>query len=169
MTNLLGAEGSPLVNRRGNTIGRLLVADAPIGAAVLAYALLLPPVALLVTVLVGGVGTLAATEAATALAAYAAVLLSLHAGIRYGQLIRSDAGFLRLAAPLLAPLVGWAALLLPLPDAAAVLAAASAAQGASDVWAADGVRLPSWYGRLRARTTPIVVLALILAFLKLLP
>ena len=41
---------------------------------------------------------------------------------------------------------------------------AHAAQGLWDVWSADGIRLPAWYGGLRARTTPLTVMLLIAGF-----
>jgi hypothetical protein len=100
------------------------------------------------------------------LIAYGAVILSFLGGIRWGMaMIRPAERSRRDLALAMGPaLIAWVSVATPAPYAFAVLAAAFAAQGASDTLAAHGGTAPRWYGRLRTTLTVIVVATMILAF-----
>lgn len=133
----------------------------PPGATAFAYGSLLPLAIGLVIIAAGGVGGFSADDAATGFLSYAALLLCFFAGARFGHALRVTGA--SVAATATALPVGIALLSLFLPDAVAsgLLAVAFAGLGAWDVWSADRAQLTAWYGRLRFRTTPIAVLALI--------
>lgn len=98
---------------------------------------------------------------------YCAIILSFLGGIRWGLgMVFRDGGSPRdLVASCIPPLVGWAAVFAPAPFAFALFAAAFAAQGAWDAFAAHSGMAPGWYGRLRILLTVLVVAAMVLAFL----
>lgn len=148
-------------SRRGGW-ERALFGDAPATAALALYALLLPMAVLVVLVLAGGIGGFGADRATDALLWLGAVSLAFLAGARLGRGLAGSPRQVLLAA--IPPLAGWSALLLPPGPGLLVLGVAHAAQGLWDVWSADGIRLPAWYGGLRARTTPLTVMLLIAGF-----
>lgn len=133
-------------------------------AVFLVYGAAAPLVALLIVVAAGGIFGIDAADARAALLAYAALALSFHAGLAGGHSIRAAAGSLRLAVTIAIAVAGWAALLIPVGAGLLLLAALTAAQGAFDVWMADGARLPSWYASPRAGATMLTVIVLILTF-----
>jgi hypothetical protein len=149
--------------RRKRPLAAFLRTDAPGATVVLAYAAPVPLLVGLGVVIAGGVGPVSAVAAAEMAASYTAMMLAFFTGIGCAYAVRSGVWLALLAGALL-PLLAWLALFLG-PPALAVLAALTAAQGARDVWTADGARLPHWYGQLRVRTTPIVVAALVALFL----
>lgn len=144
-----------------------LAAGAPPVAMVLCYLSLLPIAVLLVLAITADAGT--DREAlAEALLLYVTMLVTFLAGIRWGNAMRADAARSDgLAVTILAPLVAGAALFVSQGAAAGLLAATLAAQGAWDVWSAERGRLPLWYGRLRARTTPVAVVLMVAAVILL--
>jgi hypothetical protein len=148
-------------SRRGGW-KRALLGDAPPAAAVALYALLVPMAVLVLVVLIGGIGAFDAGRAIDALLWLGAVSLAFLAGARLGRGLAGSPPQVLVAA--IPPLAGWAALLLPVGPGLLVLGVAHAAQGLWDVWSADGIRLPAWYGGLRARTTPLTVALLIAGF-----
>jgi hypothetical protein len=98
---------------------------------------------------------------------YSAVVLSFLGGVRWGAALTADGadkrpGELWLALP--PALVGWIAVVVPVPLSFAILAVAFAALGAWDALAAHRNRLPRWYGRLRMVLTVGAVAMLLLAF-----
>lgn len=99
------------------------------------------------------------------LTGYGAVALSFLGGIRWGLALRGHAGTAAIGPGTLPPLIGWAALVTPVPFCFVLLAIAFAAQGAWDSFASgeDGA-LPAWFGRLRIRLTVGAVAFLLLAF-----
>lgn len=102
----------------------------------------------------------------TLLLSYSAVVLSFLGGARWASALHSAGprGPRDLALSVLPAVVGWIAMVLPLPFAFAILAVAFAAQGAWDAFVADGSAFPVWYGQLRARLTTVVVATMIVAF-----
>ncbi|MCW5697090.1 MAG: DUF3429 family protein [Bauldia sp.] len=141
-----------------------LAAGAPPAAIALSYLSLLPIIVLVVLVAV------AEDRAgyADALILYVVLLVTFLAGIRWGHAMRADAARSEgLALTVVAPLAAGAALFIPQAVAAGLLAAILAAQGAWDVWSAERGRLPFWFGRLRARTTPVAVVAMVAAVILL--
>ena len=101
------------------------------------------------------------------LLAYGAVILSFLGGARWGlALAREQADepldYVLSMAP---PLIGWLAVIIPVPYAFALLAVAFAAQGAWDALAVHTGRAPAWYGRLRTILTMVVVGCMIVAFI----
>ena len=108
----------------------------------------------------------ARTQTLALLQSYCAIILSFLGGIRWGLgMVFRDGGSPRdLIASCLPPLVGWAAVFVPVPYAFGLLAAAFAAQGAWDTFAVQGAVAPRWYGRLRILLTWLVVAAMVLAF-----
>ncbi len=141
---------------------RALRGDAPPSAAIALHALLLPMAALAAVVVAGGIGAFDEDRATAALLWLGAIALAFLAGARFGRGLSASPRQIVLTA--IPPLAGWAALLLPAAPALVVMGVAHAAQGLWDVWSADGIRLPAWYGGLRARTTPIAVTLLVAAF-----
>lgn len=97
---------------------------------------------------------------------YAAVILSFLGGIRWGLAMRGGEGVARrdMAASIVPPLAGWAALFAPAPYAFALLAVAFAAMGAWDNLAVHRGAAPAWFGRMRALLTLLVVTAMVVAF-----
>lgn len=142
-----------------STIGAM-----PRAAAILVYGSAAPIAALLAILAIGGVGSFTADDAIAALLSYAAALLTFHAGMACGQAIRAGRQNVRLGITVLLALAAWGTLLVPGSAGPLVLAALTAAQGALDVWSADGIRAPAWYGRLRAGATVITVVLLVAAF-----
>ncbi len=100
------------------------------------------------------------------LIAYGAVILSFLGGVRWGIAMAQPPAKVRRELMLaIAPaLVGWIGFATPVPYAFGVLAAAFAAQGASDTLAAHDGKAPAWYGRLRTVLTIVVVATMIAAF-----
>ncbi|MGV8839977.1 MAG: hypothetical protein ACWA6X_06690 [Bauldia sp.] len=142
-----------------SSLVRVLIGDAPAAPALSLYAILL---GMAVPAVLPFTGAVDAPAAAAALIALAAILLAFLAGVRFA---RAVAGSPRLAiAATGAALAGFAASFLPAGLALLVLAVLHAALGVWDVWSADGVRLPGWYAGLRARTAPLAVAILVLAF-----
>ncbi|MCW5718077.1 MAG: DUF3429 family protein [Bauldia sp.] len=148
--------------RRPGGWGQVFWGDAPPAPAVALYALLLPMAVLVAIAVAGGLGGFDAGRAVDALRWLGAVILAFLAGARFGRGLAGSSRRVVLAA--IPPLAGWAALLLPAGPGLLVLGLAHAAQGVWDVWSADGIRLPAWYGGLRARTTPIAVVLLVAGF-----
>lgn len=141
---------------------RALRGDAPLAPALALYALLVPMAVAVAVVLAGGIGAFDKALATSALLWLGAILLAFLAGARFGRgLAGSPAQIVLTAVP---PLAGGAALLLPVGPGLLVLGLAHAAQGLWDVWSADGIRLPAWYGGLRARSTPVAVVLLVAGF-----
>ena len=98
---------------------------------------------------------------------YSAVVLSFLGGVRWGVQLTAEGvgkrpGELWLALP--PALVGWIAVVMPVPLSFAILAVAFAALGAWDALAAHRNKLPEWYGRLRIVLTVGAVAMLLLAF-----
>lgn len=98
---------------------------------------------------------------------YSAVVLSFLGGVRWGIGLTAEGaakrpGELWLALP--PALVGWVAVIVPVPLSFAILAVAFAALGAWDALAAHRNKLPEWYGRLRIVLTVGAVAMLLLAF-----
>lgn len=100
------------------------------------------------------------------LKAYAAVVLSFLGGIRWASALRgaTDKAPRDLSVSVAPGLAGWVATVLPLPFAFAMLAAAFAAQGAWDAFAAEEPGFPEWFRRLRVWLTPVAVAAMAAAF-----
>lgn len=100
------------------------------------------------------------------LESYCAIILSFLGGIRWGlgMVFRGGGSPRDLVASCIPPLMGWAAVYAPVPFAFALFAAAFAAQGAWDAFAAHSGMAPGWYGRLRILLTVLVVAAMLLAF-----
>lgn len=101
------------------------------------------------------------------LATYAAVILSFLGGIRWGLgMVTRDGGSPRdLIASCAPPLLGWAAIFVPVPYGFALFAAAFAAQGAWDAFAVQSGIAPRWFGSVRTLLTALVVAAMVLAFI----
>ena len=105
-----------------------------------------------------------------ALAAYGAVILSFLGGIHWGLGI-AGAGpvqsngttFARLGVSVVPSLVGWSALLIPVPMSLLVLAAAFSGLLFFDWHASRQAQSPVWYPKLRWPLTVVVVAALALA------
>lgn len=92
------------------------------------------------------------TASATALATYAATILSFLGGIRWGLAIRTSNQTLAsrdYAASVMPQLLGWAALALPDPWRLAALAALLMLLGLLDHDLVTRGLAPSWFGRLR--------------------
>lgn len=146
---------------------RLEPGTAPPLAAVAAIIGLAPTLGGAVVALAPIIPAVTRDEALRAVIAGVAVLLSLHGGIRWGLAARNElrvAGSSNLLLPLLPALAAWTALLLPSLPGLAVATAASAGQGAADVFAAEGGAAPVWYGRLRLRQTLALIAILAATF-----
>lgn len=101
----------------------------------------------------------------TLLLAYGAAILSFLGGARWGVAMsreREDAG-LDYALAMAPPLIGWVAVVTPVPYAFALLAAAFAAQGAWDTLAEYQGKAPRWYAKLRTTLTVVVVASMLVA------
>lgn len=129
------------------------------------YLAALPLAVILAALVLDRGGAVAAPWAPTALVAYAAMLLSFLAGARWGGGLRMTGMRASVALAGIAPLAGWAALLLQPVPGTALTAAALAGQGALDVWTATRGGLPEWYAAARIRLTLALVGLLVLAFL----
>lgn len=149
--------------QRATRLSHVLDPRGPARIPVLvAYAGLVPFVALAAIVALGG-GTAGKAASAAALKAYAAVALAFLGGIRWGMAMRVDTsrrGATLMATSVLPAIVGFAALTLPLAAGLGLLAAAHAGLGAWDVWSAERGGAPSWYGRLRLKATLVATGAL---------
>lgn len=138
-------------------------------ATISGLAALAPLLAAAVAVAAGGVGPLGREAALTGLIGYGALLLSFIGGVGWGALGRAElhpAGTQAFLLTLLPVLAAWTGLLLPPLTGLAVLAAATAAQGVVDVWAADAGASPAWYGRLRLYQTLAVEALLAATFVS---
>jgi len=94
--------------------------------------------------------------ALTALAAYAAVILSFLGGVRWGAVLHDEAALSRwtpLTLSVLPSLVAWVALLLPIAPMLALLLAGLLGQFVLDRRAAARGQLPAWYAGLRVILT----------------
>ena len=112
-------------------------------------------------------------QAANALAAYGAVILSFLGGIHWGLAIagfgpgssgtqaRKGVSWRRLIVSVLPSLVGWVALLLPPASGLLMLAAGFVSMLALDWQATRAAEAPSWYPRLRWPLTGAVIVCLI--------
>lgn len=92
----------------------------------------------------------------TALAAYAAVILSFLGGVRWGAVLGDPAALSRwtpLGLSVLPSLVAWAALLLPPAPMMTLLLAGLIGQFVLDTRAASRGELPDWYAALRVILT----------------
>lgn len=100
------------------------------------------------------------------LQSYCSIILSFLGGIRWGlaMVFRHGGSPRDLIASCVPPLVGWAAVFVPVPYAFGLFAVAFAAQGAWDTFAVQGAVAPGWYGKLRVLLTVLVVAAMVLAF-----
>ena len=103
----------------------------------------------------------------TLLSAYAAMVLSFLAGIRWGlSFERWEEDTRRALLVSLAPAAaGWIAIALPPPGSFALLAVAFAGQGAWDAFAVGSGQVPPWLGRQRNWLTLLAVAAMVLAVL----
>lgn len=111
----------------------------------------------------------AASAALFAVVAYGAVILSFIAGAHWGFAgialgRRPEVASRMLVASVMPSLVGWAALLLPGPWPAAILAIAFIAILALDRWALRRALAPCWWLRLRIPLSATVGTLLVLAF-----
>lgn len=101
-----------------------------------------------------------------AIMTYAAVILSFLGGIHWGLALKDpladSRSFIISVAP---PLLAWAALLMPMRLALALLAICYVTQLVVDM---IRLRLPTWFRNLRAILTIIVVASLILALMAVL-
>jgi hypothetical protein len=106
------------------------------------------------------------SETLALLKTYGAIILSFLGGIRWGLgMVQGGTGSGRaLAASCVPPLAGWAAIFVPEPFSFALFAAAFAAQGAWDVFAANSGVAPRWFGGIRILLTVLVVAAMVLSF-----
>jgi len=138
---------------------RALIGDAPAAPALALHSILLGMAVLAALTFAGDIENPRAVDALTTLAA---LLLAFLAGVRFARGLAGEPRLAILAAA--TALAGFGATLLPAGLALLVLAFLHAAQGMWDVWSADGVRLPAWYAGLRARTAPLAVAILVLAF-----
>jgi hypothetical protein len=110
-----------------------------------------------------------ASVAMFAVIAYGAVILSFLAGAHWGfastaMKQRPEPARRLLIASVAPSLVGWVALLLPVPWSAAVLAAAFIAILLLDHWAARCDFAPCWWLRLRIPLSATVATLLVLVF-----
>src|SRR5688572_1868234 len=105
------------------------------------------------------------------LTAYAAVILSFVGAVHWGiamvhaQMQDSDR-VVFMAWSVVPALAAWAALLLPADTGLLLMAATFAVHFAADRQLAQRFALPSWYLRLRASLTTVVVLCLLLAIVQ---
>lgn len=101
----------------------------------------------------------------SALAGYAAAILSFLGGIRWGAwLLTPRAGPFALALSVAPSLAAWLLLLVPSPTIFILFAAAFLLQGAWDVAAAGKGALPKDFARLRIVLTAVVALCMVAAF-----
>lgn len=100
------------------------------------------------------------------LTVYSAIVLSFLGGIRWGLALWSGDADSRAEfwLAIVPALVGWLAVVIPVPLSFALLAVAFAAHGAWDALAAHRHRAPAWYGNLRTTLTACTVALLLLAF-----
>lgn len=150
----------------------------PLTALLLSYAGLIPFVfgaAALVLSEAGALSTLGDPRYfATVLIGYGAVILAFLGGVRWGAALIHDAAqsaprnvaaasalTRELVIATLPSLVGWGALLLPIPAGLALLAISLAAICVADRIAARDGRLPAWYGRMRLWLTAGAVMSLL--------
>jgi hypothetical protein len=148
-------------------VARVIAGDAPAGAAVVAYLALLPFFLAAALYAIPDLAALLPQPGITrwVILGYAAFYLGILAGVAIGATLR---GSRRGHVPsLIPPILALACFYAPFRPAIAVIAMLVAAQGASDVWASQGGRLPDWYGQIRARTAPLAVIALVAIFLLL--
>lgn len=95
---------------------------------------------------------------------YAALMLSFLGGVRWGIAVgagRAARGELALDA--VPALLGWIALVVPIPYAFGLLAVAFAAQGAWDALSSHAGSIPGWFASLRVRLTMAATAAMVLA------
>ena len=147
--------GAATSARRGlaKVLRRRFSANA--GLSALGYLSLVPLVVLAALAAADGKGFLSQALALRGLVAYGVLLLAFVGGIRRGSSLRgepSDRPALQLLGTVGATAAGWLALMRPPTVGLAILAAATAAQGAVDVWSAERTG-PAWWGRLRLRQT----------------
>ena len=139
-------------------------AGIPAPAAWLGAAGALPFLAAVVLVLAAGPET--GAWAALAVRAYGAVILSFMGGIHWGlAMAQGGTSWARLGLAVLPALLGWMALLLPLPFGLPLLAAAFAVLLAGDLQAVRAGLAPGWYPRLRWPLSAVVILCLFIAAL----
>jgi uncharacterized protein DUF3429 len=105
------------------------------------------------------------------LSAYAAVILSFVGAVHWGaamvhpRMAAADRAVF-MAWSVVPALAGWVSLLLPARTGLLLMAATFAVQYAADRQFAQRFSLPSWYLRLRASLTVVVVLCLLLALAR---
>lgn len=100
------------------------------------------------------------------LTVYSAIVLSFLGGIRWGLALWSGDGDSRAEfwLAIVPALVGWLAVVIPVPLSFALLAVAFAAHGAWDALAVHRHHAPAWYGRVRMVLTACTVALLLIAF-----
>ena len=155
-------------------IGRLVARSRRRGPGdlpgLIAYVGLAPMVAAGLVVVFGGIGPFGAGVALAALKYYSAIVLGFLGGIRWGMAMRVETtarGAMLIAASIVPAFIAVVALLLPDAAGLGLLAAGIAGMGAWDVWSIEAGGGPSWYGRVRLRSTLIAAGIIALALLSL--
>ena len=121
----------------------------------------------------GALGVLLRPDLASALMpaflGYAAVILAFMGAVHWGLAMADPAPrtpWLRYGGSVVPPLVGWVALMLPVPAALVVFMAAFALLLAADLRAVAAGWAPGWYPSLRRVLTALVIAALAVALLR---
>jgi hypothetical protein len=135
---------------------------APVAAWALGLAGLIPFVALALLV---ALNPRIKEEAASALLAYGAIILSFLGGIRWGFTVLEEgtAGFKAYGLSVVPSLVAWVAALSGGPGGLLILALALGLWYAVEYGAPPSITLPGWYLRLRLLLTAIAALSLAVA------
>lgn len=135
----------------------------PTAPLALGLAGLVPFWGLALALLVHSALGLATVRLDSALASYAAIIVSFLGGIRWGFAVRDTEEITPFAISVVPSLVAWAALAAPEPWRLVILGLVALALGPIDLALVRSGRAPGWFGRLRLILSTGAGVALLLA------